>query len=157
MTKAVITLITVLVVVILLISLIAIVLSIISYCNNTSVSHKEDTNISQLLIQLENAKKLANLNVRLQHCRPGEWHRIAFLNLSDPLGQCPSVWREYNRQFRACGRPTSMYGSRPAKFYSTNRQYNKVCGRVIAIQVASPDVFHADTNINEGYTWMHMV
>ena len=71
----------------------------------------------------------------------GLWHQVAYLNMSDPSQQCPSAWREYNSNgVRACGRPVSS-GSCPATVYSTGRQYNRVCGRVIGYQVGSPDAF----------------
>ena len=87
-------------------------------------------------------------------CGEGIWYRVAYLNMTDPQSQrCPSVWREYNSNgFRACGRPVSTVASQPGKLYTTHRQYSKVCGRIIAIQVASPDGFHSiNTGINEGY------
>ena len=43
----------------------------------------------------------------LDICGPGEWYRVARLNMSDPLQQCPSAWREYNTSgVRACGTQT---------------------------------------------------
>ena len=84
-------------------------------------------------------------------CGEGIWYRVAYLNMADSTQQCPSAWREYNTQFRACGRPVTTVASRPANFYSTNHQYSKVCGRVIGIQVASPDAFHANQGIDGGY------
>ena len=75
-------------------------------------------------------------------CGEGQWHKVAYLNMSDPSQQCPSAWREYNSNgVRACGRPESESGSCPATIYSTGRQYNRVCGRVIGYQVGSTDAF----------------
>ena len=77
-----------------------------------------------------------------QPCGPGEWYQVAHLNMSDISQQCPSAWREYNTSgVRACGRPTTDIGSCPATFYPTGRQYNKVCGRIIGYQLASPGAF----------------
>lgn len=91
----------------------------------------------------------------LEHCGPGEWHLVAYLNTSNPSQQCPSrsAWREYSgNQFRACGRPSSTIASSPATFYSTNRQYSEVCGGVTAYQVGSPDGFLSSSiGINNGY------
>ena len=89
----------------------------------------------------------------LPQCGEGIWYRIAYLNMTDSSQQCPSAWREYNTQFRACGRPVSSVASRPSQLFPISRQYNKVCGRVIGIQVASPDAF-SDGNgsdINKSY------
>ena len=32
------------------------------------------------------------------------WRRVAYLNMSDPSQQCPSVWREYTTSHRVCDR-----------------------------------------------------
>ena len=74
--------------------------------------------------------------------------------MTDPSQQCPSAWREYNtNQFRACGRPLSRGASRPSQIFPISHQYSKVCGRVIGIQIASPDAFShgRSRGINEGY------
>ena len=78
----------------------------------------------------------------LPECGDGLWYRVAYLNMTDPSQQCPSVWREYNTSgVRACGRPVSDGRSCPATFYTIDRQYSRVCGRVIGYQVGSPDGF----------------
>ena len=72
----------------------------------------------------------------------GHWHRVAHLNMSDPSQPCPSAWSEYNTNgIRACGRPGINVGSCPATIYTTNRQYSRVCGRVIGYQIGSTDAF----------------
>ena len=87
----------------------------------------------------------------LPQCGEGIWYRIAYLNMTDSSQQCPSAWREYNTQFRACGRPVSSVASHPSQIFPISRLYSKVCGRVIGIQVASPDAFHPLRDINGGY------
>ena len=89
----------------------------------------------------------------LPQCGEGIWYQVAYLNMTDPSQQCPSAWREYNIQFRACGRPVSSGASRPSQKFSISHQYSKVCGRVIGIQVASPDAFYhgRSSGINEAY------
>ena len=84
------------------------------------------------------------LNEILSGCGDGLWHRVAYLNMSDPSQQCPPAWREYNTSgIRACGRPVSSSGiSYPATLYPTNKQYSRVCGRVIGYQVGTPDGFY---------------
>jgi hypothetical protein len=65
-------------------------------------------------------------------CGDGLWYRVAYLNMTDPSQQCPPAWREYNTSgVRACGRPVSFRGSRPANVYAVGQQYNRVCGRAI--------------------------
>ena len=112
-------------------------------------------NVSQLFMELNAVNKFA-ISVQAEviriHCGAGEWHRVAILNMSDPSQQCPPAWREYNiSQFRVCGRPVSMAASRPSHIYPINHWYSKVCGRVIGIQVSSPDAFLSNRGINDGY------
>ena len=88
----------------------------------------------------------------VHNCGEGEWYRVACLNMSDPTQQCPSAWREYNSSgIRTCGRPTS--GGCPGKIYNVNRQYSRVCGRVIGYQYGSTDAFSVtdSTSVNQIY------
>ena len=68
-------------------------------------------------------------------CGPGEWYRVAYLNMSDPTQQCPPSLRLYSANgVRACGRPRSIgrFGCSSLTFASdSGRQYSKVCGQVI--------------------------
>ena len=73
------------------------------------------------------------------HCGPGQWHRAAYINMTDPQQQCPSGWTEdttYN--IRACSRSTSCSSS----VFATGYQYSKVCGRVVAYQLLSASAFY---------------
>ena len=85
---------------------------------------------------------LANFQFNSE-CGNGLWRRVAFLNMSDPQQQCPSAWRLYSTNgVRACGRPVTSLPTCPAVIYTTGRQYNRVCGRIIGYQVATPGAFH---------------
>ncbi len=70
---------------------------------------------------------------------PGEWTRIAHLNMSDPSQQCPSNWTLITTPVRGCGRSSS--GCNSAIFPSQGQSYSRVCGRVIAYQSGSTDGF----------------
>ena len=84
-------------------------------------------------------------------CGPGLWWPVAYLDMTDPSQQCPSAWREYNTSgVKACGRPANSTGSCATEFYCTNRQYSRVCGRIIGYQVGSPDAFTGFNNNNRG-------
>ena len=87
-------------------------------------------------------KELASLQTQL-YCGAGQWHRIAFLNMTNPSQQCPPAWREYNTNgVRACGRATSTEGSCSTITYmADNIAYSRVCGQVIGYQIGSPDAF----------------
>ena len=37
-------------------------------------------------------------------CGGSGWRRVAYLNMSDPSQQCPSVWQEITTPHRVCGR-----------------------------------------------------
>ena len=69
------------------------------------------------------------------------WRRVAYLNMSDPSQQCPSVWQEITTPHRVCGR-RSTSGSCEGLTYSTgSEQYDQVCGRIIGYQIGTPDAF----------------
>ena len=74
-------------------------------------------NLNQLDSKLENFIPGAFLTQYLRLstqvlCGPGLWHRLVYLNMTDPTQQCPSAWREYNTLgVRVCGRPTTSSGS----------------------------------------------
>ena len=89
-------------------------------------------------------------------CGPGQWYRVAYLNMSDPTQQCPSSLRLYSANgTRACGRPSSMgiFSCSNLTFASSDsRQYSKVCGQVIGYQIGSTDVFDSrQTSIDSIY------
>ena len=115
--------------------------------------------ISQILIQLNNSinelfsMQTQNLIPQTQlYCGPGPWNSVAYLNMTDPLQQCPPAWREYNTSgIRACGRPTATEGTCTTVLYSVDRQYNKVCGRLIGYQIASPDGFTGSHTLDQTY------
>ena len=120
------------------------------------------TNLTQVLLLLdainntsqENAKQLASLQIQL-YCGAGEWHRVIFINMSDPLNQCPPSWVEENvHGVRACGRGTTGPGCVSTTFNTGGQQYGKVCGRAIEYQYGHPDAFGvpgSPTTINEVY------
>ena len=80
------------------------------------------------------------------------WRRVAYLNMSDPSQQCPSVWREYTSPQRVCGRRSTLTGSCEGVTYTTgSTQYDQVCGRIIGYQIGSPEAFLSGYSINTYY------
>ncbi len=66
---------------------------------------------------------------------PGEWTRIAHLNMSDPSQQCPSNWNLTTTPVRGCGRSSFGLSSCDSATYpSAGRSYSRVCGQVNAYQ-----------------------
>ena len=54
---------------------------------------------------IENNLTNSDLAISL-NCGAGQWHRVAYLNLSNTTQQCPSAWREYNTSgVKGCRRP----------------------------------------------------
>ena len=111
---------------------------------------------------LENAassplqQRFGNDNTVSARCGPGQWYRVAYLNMSDPTQQCPPSLRLYSANgIRACGRPSGagMYSCSSLSIASgSGRQYSKVCGQVIGYQIGGTDVFANQQNsINTGY------
>ena len=73
---------------------------------------------------------------------PGQWHRIAHLDMSDPNQQCPSNWRLVTTPVRGCGRLNNNNNCNSAVFPSNGSSYSRVCGRINAIQKGAPDAFN---------------
>ena len=72
---------------------------------------------------------------------PGQWSRIAHLNMSDPSQQCPSNWNLITTPVRGCGRSSAGGSCDSATFPSSGRSYSHVCGRVYAYEKGSPSAF----------------
>ena len=88
----------------------------------------------------------------LQPCGGSGWRRVAYLNMSDPSQQCPSVWREYTTPHRVCGRRSFRIGSCEGLNYITgSEQYDQVCGRIIGYQLGSTDAFEGPALIDTYY------
>jgi hypothetical protein len=102
-------------------------------------------------------QQFGNHNTVSARCGPGQWYRVAYLDMSDPTQQCPPSLRLYSASgVRACGRPSTIgaFGCSSLTFTSgSGRQYSKVCGQVIGHQVGSTDVFSNQRNnsIDTGY------
>ena len=111
-----------------------------------------------LFIQLDAVQRLAIIEqaeITKRYCGDGVWYRVAYMNMSNPSQQCPSAWREYNTgEFRVCGRPNSTILLEVVlPSFSLVILYidSKVCGRVIAIQVGTPNAFYTNQEINDTY------
>ena len=79
-------------------------------------------------------------------CGRSGWRRVAYLNMSDPSQQCPSVWREITTPHRVCGRRSTSGASCEGLTYTTgSEQYDQVCGRIIGYQIGSPTSFRGSS------------
>ena len=65
--------------------------------------------------------------------------RVADLDMTDPTQSCPSGFRQITSPKRVCGKPGS--GCVSTTFPVHGVQYSRVCGRVTAYQLSSPDAF----------------
>ena len=59
------------------------------------------------------------------------WRCVAYLNMSDPSQQCPSVWQEIITPHRVCGRRSSTSSCAGLNCTTGSEQYDQVCGRII--------------------------
>lgn len=99
------------------------------------VRNEFTTNVSALL-------RTITFNVS-RNCGSGTWTRIVHINMTDTSQQCPGTFREYSSLVRTCGRRTASSGSCDSATFSVNgARYSRVCGRVIAYQIGSPDAFY---------------
>ena len=79
---------------------------------------------------------------------PGEWRRIAHLDMSDPNQQCPSNWRLVTSPVRACGRPAA--GCYSTIYPAGGRPFSRVCGKLIAYQFGGGEAFWSAVFNNRG-------
>ena len=86
----------------------------------------------------------------------GGWSRVAYLNMTDPIHQCPPQWKIITEPVRTCGRtnetlvhpfygPSSGGGCSSVSFSTYNISYSLICGKVIGHQFGSPGAFTAYT------------
>ena len=69
------------------------------------------------------------------------WRRVAYLNMSNPSQQCPSVWQEITTPHRTCGRRSTGASCEGLNYTTGSEQYDQVCGRIIGYQLGSTDSF----------------
>ena len=94
----------------------------------------------------------------LQNCNSntiGGWMRVANLDMTDPLQQCPVGFKQITRTeppLRTCGRPDSHTGCVSTVFPVHGIEYSRVCGRIIGYQIGTPDAFyHRSVGIDSYY------
>ena len=105
--------------------------------------------LHQLLLQNDTQVQSINferLNIsRICSCNStGEWTSVANLDMTNSTQQCPPGFKLILRTeppFRVCGRPDGTVGCVSAVFPVLEREYSRVCGRIIAYQVGSPSGF----------------
>ena len=73
------------------------------------------------------------------------WRRVAYLNMSDPSQQCPSVWQEITTPHRVCGRRSTSASCEGLTYSTGSEQYDQVCGRIIGYQLSTPDAFRGSS------------
>ena len=74
-------------------------------------------------------------------CGGSGWRRVAYLNMSEPSQQCPSVWREYTTPHKVCGRRSSTGSCEGVNYTTGSEQYDQVCGRIIGYQLGPSESF----------------
>uniref|UniRef100_A0A1X7TLT7 Fibrinogen C-terminal domain-containing protein n=1 Tax=Amphimedon queenslandica TaxID=400682 RepID=A0A1X7TLT7_AMPQE len=81
----------------------------------------------------------------------GGWTRLAYLDMSDAIQNCPSGFRLYQSGgVRACGRP-SVGCSASVQFPSNGISYSQICGRVTGYHYGGPDAIDEVVNISAKY------
>ena len=90
-------------------------------------------------------------------CGSTGWTRVAYLDMSDIVEECPQEFRLYTSDgVRACGRQATDIASCDSIIFPTNGQtFTEVCGRVIGYQFGSTNAIHNDgaghDNIESAY------
>ena len=88
----------------------------------------------------------------LQACGGSGWRHVAYLNMSDPSQQCPSVWQEITTPHRVCGRRSTSASCEGLTYSTGSEPFDQVCGRIIGYQSGTPDAFRGSSrSINTYY------
>ena len=85
----------------------------------------------------------------------GGWMRVANLDMTDPIQQCPDGFKLINRTeapLRTCGRQDGVSGCVSTTFKAHGIEYSRVCGRIVGYQIGSPSGFrYQSVGINSYY------
>ena len=116
------------------------------------IARNEVRNGTRRLLR-ESVVSLLQANSTEHPCGGSGWRRVAYLNMSDPSQQCPSVWQEITTPHRVCGRRSTSSYSCDGVTYTNSQQYNQVCGRIISYQVGDTEAFRRSSgrSINAFY------
>ena len=80
----------------------------------------------------------------------GGWTRLAYLNMTDSMVNCPSGFKLYQSGgVRACGRPSGDCTS--VQFPSNGISYSQVCGRVVGYQYITTDAVDTTLGTNTSH------
>ena len=72
--------------------------------------------------------------------------RVAKLDMTDSDQQCPSGLRQRtDGNIRTCVRSSDSAGCSSVTFPTSNIQYSRVCGRIIAYQIGATNAFEGDS------------
>ena len=63
-------------------------------CPSTEIIDKAIQSIHNVAMAIIDSYSPVQGDVAVPECGAGLWHRVAYLNMSDPSQQCPSAWRE---------------------------------------------------------------
>lgn len=85
----------------------------------------------------------------------GGWMQVAKLDMTNSSHQCPPGTSLRNQSKRLCKADSAEAGCSSTTFTTQGIDYNRVCGKIIAYQYASPDSFkdinRNGTTINDNY------
>ena len=118
------------------------------------IARSEIKNATRILLQETVIPLLQASQTQLstEHpCGGLDWRRVAYLNMSDPSQQCPSVWREITTPHRVCGRRSTGGLCQGVAYTTGSEQYDQVCGRIIGYQIGGPTAFDGPGNIDAPY------
>ena len=111
------------------------------------IARNEVRNGTQRLLR-ESVVPLLQANSTEHPCGGSGWRRVAYLNMSDPSQQCPSVWREITTPHRTCGRRSSSSSCDGLTYSTGSEQYNQVCGRIIGYELGPTSGFFYSTSLS---------
>ena len=69
-----------------------------------------------------------------------QWTKVGYLNMSDPMQECPSSWQTFTSP-RSCGKKDNSAPCASVSINTCGASYQMICGRFSGYQVGTPDAF----------------
>ena len=73
---------------------------------------------------------------------PNTWTKVGFLDMTDPMHQCPAPWLATSSVRASCGKRTPGGACDSLPIRTSGASYQTVCGRFRGYQIGTPDAFY---------------
>ena len=72
---------------------------------------------------------------------PSVWKKVGYLDMADPIQQCPASWSKISSPRASCGKKSTAGACDSLAIGTSGASYQTVCGRFRGYQLGTPDAF----------------